>query len=77
MKEIKLIVLNLERRRVHLIKKEGNKYVLYSKNGKKKLGTYDTKKDAEKKAAQKALKSIMGKKIKILTSDTLLVKKKK
>jgi len=32
-------------------------------------------KDAEQKAAQKALKSILGKKLKVLTSDTILLKK--
>jgi hypothetical protein len=29
------------------IRKEGNKYVLYSKDGKKKLGTHDSKAKAE------------------------------
>lgn len=36
-----------------------------------------SKKSAEKKAAQKALKNLLGKKIKSLTSDTVLLKKKK
>lgn len=36
-----------------------------------------SKKSAEKKAAQKALKNLLGKKMKSLTSDTLLLKKKK
>jgi len=36
-----------------------------------------SKKSAEKKAAQKALKNILGKKIKSMTSDTFLLKKKK
>ena len=32
-----------------MIKKEGSKYVLYSKDGKKKLGTFKTKEEAEKR----------------------------
>ncbi len=36
-----------------------------------------SKKNAEKKAAQKALKSLLGKKIRSLNSDTFLLKKKK
>ncbi|MFC2163489.1 putative dsRNA-binding protein [Acidobacteriota bacterium] len=36
----------------------------------------NSKKEAEKKAAQKALKSLFGRKIKTLTSDTFLYKKK-
>lgn len=36
-----------------------------------------SKKDAEQRAAQKALKSILGKKIKVFTSDTFLMKKRK
>jgi len=32
-----------------MIKKVGNKYVLYSKDGKKKLGTFNTKSAAEKR----------------------------
>ena len=36
-----------------------------------------SKKDAEQKAAQKAIKTLMGRKIKSLTSDTFLVKRKK
>lgn len=35
-----------------------------------------SKKDAEQRAAQKAVKSLMGKKIRTLTSDTFLLKKK-
>lgn len=35
-----------------------------------------TKKNAEQKAAQKALKNFLGKKMKVLTSDTFLLKKK-
>lgn len=35
-----------------------------------------SKKDAEQKAAQKAMRNLMGKKIRSLTSDTFLVKKK-
>ncbi len=35
-----------------------------------------SKKDAEQKAAQKALKNFLGKKIKTISSDTLLMKKK-
>lgn len=38
--------------------------------------TGSSKKEAEKKAAQKALKSLFGRKIKSLTSDTFLYKKK-
>ena len=34
------------------IRKQGNKYVIYSKDGKKKLGTYDSRKDAEKRLRQ-------------------------
>lgn len=29
-----------------MIKKEGSQYILYTKNGKKKLGTFKTKKEA-------------------------------
>lgn len=36
-----------------------------------------SKKDAEQRAAQKAVKSLLGKKVKTLTSDTFLLKKKK
>lgn len=36
-----------------------------------------SKKSAEKKAAQKALKNLMGKKIRTLTSDTFLLRKKR
>lgn len=36
-----------------------------------------SKKSAEKRAAQKALKNLLGKKIKTLTSDTFLLRKKK
>jgi ribonuclease-3 len=36
-----------------------------------------SKKNAEQKAAQKALKGIHGKKIKVFTSDTFLIKKRK
>ncbi|MFP4081169.1 MAG: ribonuclease III [Candidatus Aminicenantes bacterium] len=36
-----------------------------------------SKKSAEKKAAQKALKNLLGKKMKALTTDTFLLKKKK
>ena len=36
-----------------------------------------SKKDAEQRAAQKALKGILGKKIKVFTSDTFLMKKRK
>jgi hypothetical protein len=31
-----------------MIKKEGSKYTLYSKDGSKKLGTYGTKKEASR-----------------------------
>lgn len=31
-----------------MIRKEGSKYVLHSKDGKKKLGTFDSKKAAKK-----------------------------
>ena len=34
------------------IRKQGNKYVIYSKDGKKKLGTYDSRKAAEKRLGQ-------------------------
>lgn len=34
-----------------VIKKEGNKWVLYDSKGKKKLGTHDTKKSAKKQEA--------------------------
>lgn len=36
----------------------------------------NSKKEAEKKAAQKALKSLLGRKIRILTTDTFLLKRK-
>lgn len=36
----------------------------------------NSKKEAEKKAAQKALKSLLGRKIKTLTTDTFLLKRK-
>jgi ribonuclease-3 len=36
----------------------------------------NSKKEAEKKAAQKALKSLLGRKIKALTTDTFLLKRK-
>ena len=32
-----------------MIKKEGNKYILYSHDGSKKLGEFDSKKDAERR----------------------------
>ena len=35
-----------------MIKKSGSKYVLYSKDGSKKLGTFDSKKDAIKREQQ-------------------------
>jgi hypothetical protein len=31
-----------------MIRKEGDKYILYTRDGKKKLGTHDTREDAEK-----------------------------
>ena len=34
-----------------VIKKEGNKWVLYSKDGSKVLGRHDTKEDAKKQEA--------------------------
>jgi hypothetical protein len=34
------------------IRKQGSKYVIYSKDGKKKLGTYDTEKAAKKRLGQ-------------------------
>ena len=34
------------------IRKQGDKYVIYSKDGKKKLGTYDSRKAAEKRLGQ-------------------------
>ena len=34
------------------IRKQGSKYVIYSKDGKKKLGTYDSRKAAEKRLRQ-------------------------
>jgi ribonuclease-3 len=39
--------------------------------------TGNSKKDAEKKAAQKALKGLLGRKIRTLTTDTFLLKRKK
>jgi ribonuclease-3 len=36
----------------------------------------NSKKEAEKKAAQKALKSLLGRKIRTLTTDTFLLKRK-
>jgi hypothetical protein len=35
-----------------MIKKEGNKYKLFSKDGKKVLGVFDTKKEALKRERQ-------------------------
>ncbi len=35
-----------------MIKKEGNKYILYSKDGSKKLGVYHTKEEALKRERQ-------------------------
>lgn len=35
-----------------MIKKEGTKYILYSKDGKKKLGTFRTKKEAKERERQ-------------------------
>lgn len=35
-----------------MIRKQGNKFVLLSKDGKKKLGTFDTKAAAEKREKQ-------------------------
>lgn len=35
-----------------MIVKEGNYYILYSKNGKKKLGKFKTKKEAIKREKQ-------------------------
>lgn len=32
-----------------MIKKDGNKYILYSKDGKKKLGSFSSRKAAEKR----------------------------
>lgn len=32
-----------------MIRKEGDKYVLYTKDGKKKLGTFSTRKAAEER----------------------------
>lgn len=36
----------------HMIKKQDSKYVVKSKSGKKTLGTYSTKKEAEKRLRQ-------------------------
>ncbi|MDH4218762.1 MAG: ribonuclease III [Candidatus Aminicenantes bacterium] len=47
---------------------------LYKKSLAKASG--NSKKEAEQKAAQKALKSLLGKKIKVFTSDTFLLRKK-
>lgn len=35
-----------------MIKKQGSKWILYSKDGSKKLGTFDNKKDAVKREGQ-------------------------
>jgi hypothetical protein len=43
-----------------MIKKSGSKYVLYSKTGKKKLGTFKTKAGAMKRERQ--IKYFKGKK---------------
>tara|TARA_R100000789_G_scaffold100106_1_gene108763 strand:- start:364 stop:495 length:132 start_codon:yes stop_codon:yes gene_type:complete len=43
-----------------MIKKSGSKYVLYSKSGKKKLGTFKTKSGAMKRERQ--VKYYKGKK---------------
>ena len=31
-----------------MIRKEGDKYILYTKDGKRRLGVHDTRKDAER-----------------------------
>lgn len=43
---------NLERNPVVMIKKSGDKYVIKSKTSNKTLGTYKTKKEAEKRLRQ-------------------------
>ena len=42
------------------IRKEGNKYTVYSKNGKRKFGTYTSKADAEKRLRQIEMFKHMG-----------------
>lgn len=37
---------------LNMIKKEGSEYILYSKDGKKKLGRYKTKQAAENREKQ-------------------------
>lgn len=44
--------MNLSNERNFMIKKEGNKYKLYSKDGSKILGTFDTKEQATKREQQ-------------------------
>lgn len=45
-----------------MIKKEGGKYCLYSKDGKKKLGTFKSEKEAKKREAQIiAIKAVLNK----------------
>jgi ribonuclease-3 len=53
-------------------------FVIKVSSGKETLAsaTGSSKKDAEQKAAQKAIKVLLGQKIKTLTPDTFLVKKK-
>ncbi len=54
------------------------KFIVEVSSNRKKLSKAKghSKKDAEQKAAQKAMKNLMGKKIKGLTSDTFLLKRK-
>jgi len=42
------------------IRKEGNKYTVYSKNGKRKFGTYTSKADAEERLRQIEMFKHMG-----------------
>jgi len=49
---------------------------VFFKNKSLAMAKGNTKKNAEQKAAQKALRNFLGKKMKVLTSDTFLLKKK-
>ncbi len=49
---------------------------VFSQNNKLAKATGSSKKEAEQKAAQKAIKSFLGKKLKPLTANTILIKKK-
>jgi len=55
-----------------VIKKVGNKYVVYSKDGGKRLGTHDSRKKAEKQLAAIEISKHMRKEIRKLVRNILL-----